>query len=107
MKTDGQKADLAKAGHEAQEKVLTLEAAPDVAMTEAEEPKQPVVLSVPLTTHSERSTFIAGHEFIGVVQNTFHPKDLHLHPQGVDIDRLDKESEALWKNVKHRLDCHM
>jgi hypothetical protein len=106
VKTDGKKADLAKAAHEAREKVLTLEVAPDVAMTEAEEPKQPVVLSVPMTTHSEHSTFIAGHEFVVLVQNTFDPKDLHLH-QGVDIERLNKESEALWKNMKHRLDHHM
>jgi hypothetical protein len=98
--------DLAKTAHEAQEKVLILEAAPDVAMTEAEKLKQPVVLSVPVTTHSEHSTFIAGHEFVVLVQNAFDPKDLHLR-QGVDIDRLNKVSEALWKNTKHRLDHHM
>jgi hypothetical protein len=106
LKTDGKKVDLAKAVHEPQEKVLILEAAPDVAMTEAEKLKQPVVLSVPVTTHSEHFTFIAGHEFVVLVQNAFDPKDLHLR-QGVDIDRLNEVSEALWKNTKHRLDHHM
>jgi hypothetical protein len=74
---------------------------------EAEEPRRPVVLYVPVTTHSEHSTFIAGHEFIGVVQKTFDPKDLHLRQDNIDIDTLNKETEALWKNMKYRLDYHM
>jgi hypothetical protein len=108
-KIPSRKADLAKAAYEAREKVLTLQVTPDVLTTEteAEEPRQPVVISVPVTTHSEHSTFIAGHEFIFVVQKAFDPKDLHLRQDTIDIDTLNKETEALWKNMKYRLDYHM
>ena len=44
MKTDANKADLAKASYEAREKALALQAAPDITMTEAKEPMQLAVL---------------------------------------------------------------
>jgi hypothetical protein len=106
VKADGRKAHLAKAAHEAREKVLTLEAAPDVGMTEAEEPIQPAVVTVPMTTHSESSTFVASLEFIDVVRSAFDPKDLHLR-QDVDVETLNKEIDALHRNMKHRLVCHV
>jgi hypothetical protein len=52
-----------------------------------------------VTTCSEHSAFI--------VQETFNPKDSHLCEEDIDIDTLNEETEALWKNTKHRLACHM
>jgi hypothetical protein len=93
VKTFTKKADLAKAAYEAREKALTLEAAPDIVVTEDEEPMQPVVLNAPMTNHSESSIFVASFEFICVVQEVFDPKDLHLR-QDVDIEMLNKDIDV-------------
>jgi hypothetical protein len=106
MKTDGKKADLAKAAYEAREKVVTLQAAPDIMMTEAEEPMQPAVITVPVTTHTLNTSFVAGVEFIDMVRNTFDPNKLHLR-QDIDLSTLKAELDVLCQNMAYRLFCHI
>jgi hypothetical protein len=105
-KTEGKKADLAKAAYESREKVVALQPAPDVVMTEVEEPPQPALITVPVTTHSECSIFTADREFIDMVQKTFDPKELHLR-QDMDIAILNQEQDALCQNMRYRLVCHI
>ena len=106
MKTEGKKADLAQVGYAAREKILTLKAAPDIALTEAEEPMQPAILNVPVTSHTERTIFLANLEFIVLVRNIFDSRDLHLRT-AMDLQTLNKEIDALSQNMTYRLVCHV
>ena len=74
-------------------------------MTAAKGPMQPAILTVPVTTHFKSSIFMAGIEFVDRVRNTFDAKDLHLR-KDLDLETLEKEIDALCKNMAHRLVCH-
>ena len=67
---------------------------------------QPAILTVPVTTHSESSIFMAGSEFVDLLRNALDAKDLHLCAD-LDLEMLGKETDALCKKMAHCLVCNV
>ena len=59
-----------------------------------------------LTSHTERTIFLANLEFIVLVRNTFDSRDLHLRT-AMDLQTLNGEIDALSRNMTYRLVCHV